>query len=274
VPITLVADRQYTAPSAADGVSITPVSTAWTNSAYVTVLAATPSACVLTGLVVHTADGASSTVSYDAEIDIATGTAGAEVVIATFRLYNRRIVNAQWGPQTGLLLPIGIDNLAAGVRVAARLRKNSTSTTAWTVAITYLQKPLTGTYLTTANVLKALPPAAAGVTVTAGGSAWASGSWAQLRTASGAALVIVGVVFGAPSAGAEYELDLGTGAASSETVITTLRCTTGTSAAPAVVLLQLPLDNVAASIRLAARLRCSTASATLIVSLLVLELPL
>jgi hypothetical protein len=272
--LTLLPDRQYTAPSAADAVTITPNATAWANSAYVQLLAATPSACVLTGVTAFTTDGSGSISPYDFEIDIATGGVGSEVVIATVRGYEGNNFGTYEGPTGCWVLPIGIDNLPTGVRLATRLRKAGTTTTAWTVAITYLQKPLTGTPLTTATVLKTLPPAAAGVTVTAGSPAWASGTWAQLRTASGSALVLAGIVFGAVSVSAEFELDLGTGGAGSEAVITTLHVTLSNAAMPNFLMFPTPLDAVAASTRLAARLRCLTASASLTVSLMVFEKPL
>lgn len=273
----LLSDRQYTAPSAANPVSMTPSGSAWANSAYVTVLAATPSACILTGVVINTPYGELAAVSYDFEVDIATGGVGAEVVIATVRGCNVRNFANMAGPTLCWVLPIPIDNIAAGVRISARIRKGGTNTTAHRVAITYLKKPLASTsslILTTAVAQKTLPSAASGVTVTAGSPAYANGSWAQLRAATGAALVITGIVFGTPSAGAIYELDLGTGGSGSEAVITTLRVRMSDMVLPAVMMLPNPLDNVAASTRLAARLRSSSASATMIVSLMVMEKPL
>ena len=273
MPLALLGDRQYTAPSAADSVALTPTGVVWTNSAYVTLLDPTPAACVLTGVTLRSTDGTSSSVSYDLEVDIATGAAGSEVVIAPCAPITAR--SATPGRPAG--------------RTIAACRSRSTISAAGpaggappqnfephrpTVAITYSQKPLTATILTTAVPSKALPPAAAGTTVTAGGSAWANGTWGQLRTAAGAALVVIGVVFGTPSVIAEYELDLGTGGAGSETVITTIRLTAVSRGQPSVLMLPTPLDNVAASTRVAARLRCATASATMIVSLLVQEKPL
>jgi hypothetical protein len=273
--VTLLADRQFIAPAAADSVAITPSGVAWTNSAYVTLLAATPAACVLTGVTIYTTDGSASTANYDAEIDIATGAVGVEVVIATMRVAVDRISTAtQTGPTHGLVLPIPIDNIGSGVRLSARLRKNNTNLTTWTVAVSYLVKPLTSTPLMTAVAQKALPSAAAGVLVTANATPWANGAWVQLRAASGAALVITGVVFGAPQTELEYELDLGTGAAAAETVITTLRVSTDNLGLPCAVMLPTPLDNVGAGVRVAARARSSNASTTMVVSLMVLEKPL
>jgi hypothetical protein len=275
--LAVLANRQYTAPSAADAVSITPAAVAWTNSAYAELLAATSATCVLTGVTVHTTHGVSSSVAYDFEVDIATGAAGAEVVIATVRGYNARSFASvgNTGPTLCYTLPIPIDNIASGARLSARLRKNNTATTpVWMVAIAYLQKPLASTILTTAVAQKALPPAAVGVTVTANATPWANGAWVQLRAASGAALVITGVVFGGPSVAADYELDLGIGGSGSETVITTIRATGVIIGFPSHLMLPTPLDNVAAGTRVAARLRCSSASRTMVVSLMVLEKPL
>lgn len=273
-PLTLLADRQYTAPSAANAVAITPNATAWANSAYVTVLAAMPAACVLTGVTVFTTDGTSNSTDHDAEVDIATGAAGAEVVIATIRAYNRQVFTGQLGPTNTYVLPIPIDAIASGARLSARLRKNSTGVIPWKVSITYLQKPLVSSLLTTTAVQKTLPAASAGILVTAGGSVWGSGSWTQIRSASGAALVLVGVVFGTPSASSDFEVDFGTGAPGSEGVITTVRVVSSNQGMPSVLMLPTPLDNIAASARLAARLRSASASATMVISLMVLEKPL
>ena len=273
--LALLPDRQYTAPSAANAVAITPSGVAWTNSAYVELLAAMPAAGVLTGVVIYTTDGQGNSVAYDAEIDIATGAAGAEVVVATVRIYNNRVFSStQTAPSHVWALPIPIDNLASGARVAARMRKNNTNVTAWQVAITYLLKPLTTTTLTTAVAPKPIPPAAVGVTVTAGSPAWASGTWVTVRAATGAALVLTAVEPGGLSAAGDYEVDLGTGTAGAEVVITTLRISTSNNQFGAGHWLPNPLDNVGAGVRLAARLRCSTASATARVSVTALEKPL
>jgi len=269
-------DRQYTAPAGADAVAITPAGTAWANSAYVQLLAATPVACVLTGVTVYTAHGSSDATAYDFEVDIATGVAAAEVVIATVRGFNRLIfTSGQSGHSQYIGLRIPIDNIAAGARLSTRLRKNDTNTSnLWKVAVTFFQKPLTTTTLLTAVAQKTLPPAAASVTVTAGSPAWAGGAWVQLRAASGAALVITGLVAGNPSSSEEMELDLGTGGAGSEVIITTLRLFSSTQGFPSHLMLPNPLDNIAASTRVAARLRSATASTTVQVSLMVLDKPL
>ena len=274
--LTFLVDRQYTAPSAANSVSIAPAGVNFGNSDYVTVLASTPAACVLTGIIVSTTYGESISVTHDFEVDIATGTAGAEVVIATVRGHNSRPSSgAQAGPTLCCVLPIPIDNIAAGVRVAARMRKAGTATTPpYQVAITYLQKPLASSILTTAVPQTVIPSGVTGHTVTAGSPAWASGAWTECRAASGPALVVTGFCAGGAIEAVQYELDLGTGPAGSESVITTFHLHASAGAFPSFVMLPTPLDAIAAATRVAARLRCQTASKALVVSIMVLEKPL
>lgn len=273
--ITTLIDRQYTAPAGADAVTVTPAAVAWTNSAYVEVLASTPAACVLTGVTFYSIHGFTESTAYDGEIDVATGAASSEVVIATVRFYSRLVfTSGQIGPILTYVFPIPIDNIGSGVRLSVRLRKNNTNLTVWNMSINYLQKPLTSTILTTAKPQLVIPPATVGVTVTAGGLAWGNGLWVQLRAATGNALVITGVVFGALSANADFEIDLGTGGSGSETVITTLRIAALNQGNPQHQPLPHPLDNVTASTRIAVRMRCSTASNTAIISLMVIEKPL
>src|SRR4030095_4497577 len=142
--IHFTTNRHFAAPSGADAVSVTPNATAWANSAYVEVLTATDAACVLTGISYYTTLGESSSVSYEFEIDVATGAAGAETVIATFRGSNVRVfAGTLAGPTQWQAAPVAIDNIASGARLAVRLRTGSTNTTAWFIAITYFKKPIT-----------------------------------------------------------------------------------------------------------------------------------
>ena len=64
--------------------------------------------------------------------------------------------------------------------------------------------------LTTA-VLKCVPAAAAGITVTSGGSAWGNGSWVELIASAAADLAITGLVV-LPAGGAQFEIEIGVGA--------------------------------------------------------------
>lgn len=112
-------------PSAAAGASITPSGSNWGNSAYAQITASTASAIGITALIINAA------VAGEYEIDIATGAAASEVVKYTI-------------PETTTLagcqriyLPHPL-RIPTGTRVAVRLRKPGTDTTAWTAKIEYI----------------------------------------------------------------------------------------------------------------------------------------
>jgi len=272
--IAVLNDLQRAAPAAGANVTLTPSGTAWTSSAWVELIAAVGAESILTGLVVSTAWGNSSAVDSHWEIDVATGAASSEVVIATFKgrirgIFGNTQDSTQWLPTV-----LGIDAIANGARLSARIRTGSTNTTVWTCAVTYIHKPLSGTILTTAQPMVALPAAAVAVSVTASGTPWANGAWVQIRGATGAALVLTGLVLSADADG-ECEFDIGTGTAASEVVITTVRIVAKAAAIYfGTFPLHVPLDNIAASVRVAARLRHATASAVGLVALMGFEKPL
>lgn len=113
-------------PSAAAGVSITPSGSNWGNSAYGQITASTASAIAITRLTVNPA------VAGEFEIDIATGAAASEVV-----KYTIPESVALTAGQHQITLPVPL-KIPTGTRIAARLRKPGTDTTAWTVKIDYI----------------------------------------------------------------------------------------------------------------------------------------
>lgn len=253
--ISLLPDPQYTAPSAAAGVSIS-VAANWVNSAYAELIAATDAACILTGVVpalVSIAAGA----GHGLETDIATGAAAAEVVIATFR---SDVAGSSAGSMGQYLSSvIGIDNIVGGARVSARQRGGSLfAGDSFRVSITYLKKPLAGSMLTTAQPLLCTPAASNPLNITPGDNNWASGGWEEIEAATSAAWVIPGLAVAVAAATVKWELDLGTGAAGVEVVATTLRGETAAAdSLPNYMALWNPLDNIAAATRVSGRARCN-----------------
>lgn len=261
-------NAQKVAPSGATGVYVTPSGTAWSNSSWVELTSAVAAASLLTGLIIDNAS-----VSVEFEVDIGTGGSGSESVITTFR--GATIDNL--GNQGPIQLPIPIDNIANGVRLAVRMRKSGTSTSAWLFAVTYLLKPITGTLLATASPVLSSPSAAVGIAV-ASSTSWVSGSWVQLIASTPSAIVLVGVQILSPVGTSEWEMDIGTGAAASEAVITTLRWAWNPSAGgdgcPLVLMLPIPLDNIGSGVRVAARSRCSLSTKTVTTALMYHAKPL
>jgi hypothetical protein len=273
--LNLVSQAQFVTPSAATSITLTSTTSAWGNAASFTeILSAISSASVLSGIVLRPIEG-SQNWDIDCEIDIATGAASSEVVISTFRFTYTDVFGSDTltGPVI-FNLPIGINNIANNDRISARIRTSGTSTFTMKIAALYFKKPITGTYLTTANPVKTLPSAANSVTVTTNATTWLNGTYTQLRTNSGSALIILGLTIRGQTAG-EYEIDIATGAAASEVVITTVHFSaSATLSIPSFFPLPNPLDNVGVNIRVAARARGTLTGLGLRVALMVLEKPI
>ena len=154
--VTIAAQVLSSAPSGSGTASLAPSATPWANSPWVQLLASAATDSGLLGLV-HGAvpSGAEDGVEYD----LGTGAAGAETVITTIR-------NA---PVTGRTphswLP-GIYPILAGTRVAVRMRKAGTNTTAHPVALLYYTNVSAG--LTVPDVVGETAAAASTILVAAG----------------------------------------------------------------------------------------------------------
>lgn len=257
-------------PAAADGASLTPNGSAWANSSWVQLVASTSAASLLTTLIARNNDSTDN----DWEIDIGTGGAGSETVIATF---SAAMFSTTAPPSNmmRLVLRLPVDNIATATRVACRLRKSGTSTSTWNISAGLVSKPISGSVLTTANVLKALPSAGAHTSCAVGGGVnWANGGWAQI-TASTAAALVVAAISARPDFNTfnYFEVDIGTGGAGSETVITTLRAG-GIIGRHFYTALSNPLDNIANGVRVACRCRANATSGGMRVALNYFEKPL
>src|SRR5262250_2553240 len=270
MPTQFSTNAQLIAPAAAAGAAITPSGTAWNNSAYAELIASVSAAAVLTGVVIFP----TTSVSADFEVDIATGAAGSETVIATLK--GRFAGNVAWDTAY-TPLPIPIDNIASGARLSARLRKAGTDTNAWRAAITYLLKPIVGTLQVTASPYLVVPSAAALTTLTTGGgTSWVNTTWTTVITSTASAIVLTHVIVpttsGSDQGGTEF--DIGTGSAGSEVVVTTVRrkCRSG-EGGPWIIALPSPLDNIASGVRVAVRWRGPQFS-TPVVGLIYLAKPL
>jgi hypothetical protein len=202
-------------PSAAVGLSVPVGAVANTFTAWVEVFASTSAPIAIAG--VEFAGGAYSNIYWD--LDIGIGAAGSEVSIGTLRLflYNSGSV----GCPAGVLLPVPLGGIGAGVRLAVRARSTSGSSSPTTVTLNYYEN-LSSDQVTTAGQTLSFASVAGGITPNA--TPWANSAWGQLLASAPADLGLFGVthdVAGGAVDGIEY--DLGTGAAGSEVVLTTLR---------------------------------------------------
>ncbi len=132
MPFEVAVDRQYCAPSAAAGVTITRNATNWANGTWVEISASTPEAWVLTGVQLVSL---STSPFYEMEMDIGVGAAASEVVIATICGW---VINSN-ASTPYFIFPIPIDAIAASSRVSARMRGAAGSTSGnFAASIAYL----------------------------------------------------------------------------------------------------------------------------------------
>lgn len=252
-------NKQFASPSAANAASVAAAGVAWTNTAWVQIAATTDVVWVLTSVIVWTVSANfPSGATTDFEVDIGTGGAGSEVVLTTVRGRHKSTGLALYSQP--IRVPIPIDNLNG--RHAFRLRTSDTRTDTWNVAVTYLKNPVNGTLLITRSPGLVAPAAATPITVTASGSAWASGAWAQVIASTATDIIVTHAVLQPSASGVQIEIDIGVGAAAAEVVVTTIRLGASSQSSPCVMELPNPLDNIPAGSRVSFRARCSTGSTT------------
>jgi parallel beta-helix repeat protein len=239
------------APSAANGVTVTPNAVAWNNSTYTTVIAAAAADSVIVTVIIWVPD---VNADMQGEIDLAVGGAGSEVVKGTVKF--GCFAGGPKGEYFGRIeLPIGLDCLPSGGRLAVRMRHKTGNTLVWHVAVEYYEKPITGTIPYTTQLLR-ITPSATDCTTISGQTNWVNGSWTQLVASTASDLVIIGVPWSGNNSGVETEVDLATGASGSEVVKTTLRWASISAFPgwPAVLMLRAPLKILSGQ-RIAARAR-------------------
>lgn len=249
-PPEVTAVAQEVAPPAAAGASITPANSAWTNSAWSQIIASTAAATTVYALVFHDA-----VTDVDFELDLGKGGAGSETVIATVAGHD---VNALYYSTIRVLeFRIPLDNVPTSTRLAVRLRKEGTSTTAWRVRLLHSATVSSTVGVTTAAPL-VVPSAASGVSVTPSGTAWVSSSWVQLSSSlANIALLAVGILRGQTTQH-EFEIDIGKGGAGSEVVVGTIAGGSGSNNTSRIVVpFGVPLV-VSGTNRIAVRIRLSS----------------
>jgi len=214
----LTATPLRSAPSAAAAPTVADAASVWANTAWVELIASTSGVTALAGITLYVVSGGSFS-GLDLEVDVGVGGVGAEVRAATIRL---RMENSGTGTYKAFLLPIPVGGIAAASRIAFRIRNSAAVARVWSCGLLYYHD-LASDQQTTEPLL-CVPAAATGVTLTPNASAWTNSSWVEVTAGLASPIHVVGVVMKAAWA-VDYELDIGTGGAGSETVITTLRDT-------------------------------------------------
>lgn len=204
----------YPAGPTATGVTVTTGGSAHTKGANAELAAATAFACTMVRLFVQFTTNTAGRVYL---IDIATGAAGAEVVVAANILLDGGGGSAVGGGGC-IDLPLAIP---AGERIAVSAQSGATSVTL--VAAITLKRVGTTPGITSFTTYGANTGASRGTAIDPGASANTKGLWTELTASSASTIqaLLLSVGFGgngAPST-ARWYVDLGIGASGSETVI-------------------------------------------------------
>lgn len=246
-----MSNTQFALPSGADGVTVTPNTTNWQNSAWVELTAALSAESALTGI---TARGPTTLAAMNLEIDIGVGDAGNEVPIATLKGINFTAAGVV-GNGNYWRLPVGIAAMPNGARVATRMRKSGGSNSDWVISITGVALPITGTYETTAQPLRCVPNASNLVTVSTGGSTWTYGTLEQLVSATATAIEIDGLVIFPTNNSLEFDAALFIGENPDETELLVMKGQASNGSCPWIYMLATPRGGIPAGSRITAGVR-------------------
>ena len=212
MPLEYVTSPLLCEPTRAVGVAIAGPGSAWTSTAYATLIASTASAITLAGVTVR-----AGTTGVDYEIDIATGGAGSEVVVATFRGTSATATI----PKPFLIVPGALyDAIGSGQRVSWRLRVSTTTTANWLVTVQVYGATGLTTVTATTKVLKVWPSAAAGISLITT-TVWAYTAWTLLAVTT-TAVVIPTLVVAVPLSNFDWEIELGSGIDGAQSLLTTI----------------------------------------------------
>jgi hypothetical protein len=179
-------------------------------------IASTANPTTLLGISAHTNGGG----GVSAEIAFGLGAAGNEVEIGKFAYHI--ISGGNGGPQT-YTLQVPISGIEAGQRLCLRQRQD---TGTGVFVVLHYAEDFDSDYCLDYDVspMNCLPLASVGTSLTPSSTAWANSSWVELTSGLSDAIGIASFMLGGYLAAAndtEYEFDIGTGAARSETVIWT-----------------------------------------------------
>src|SRR6185503_33386 len=131
-----------------------------------------------------------------------------------------------FGPNSGtggpaiFLLPVPIDGVPLNSRISLRYRRASNNTP---IDFGLLYYEDLDSDNTTIHPITAAPLGADAVLVMPNAVAWTDSNWFELFAGVGHEISLIGLAMSSPAANVDIEYDIGTGAAASETVITTLR---------------------------------------------------
>ena len=203
------------APAAAAPLSVATGATSWANGSFTEIFASTSGAIAIAGL---SLDNAAQSGAF--QLDIAVGAAASEVVVGTIGWQDGSTATSA---PSGFSLPYPLGGIANGVRLSCRLRCSVNATQTSPIFFQYYSALDSDQQTSSTQAYTVVPSAANGVTVAGNTTAWADSAWGELSASVAISAGLAGLITTVPAASLEWEIDLGTGGAGSETVITTLR---------------------------------------------------
>ena len=205
-------------PVGVEGTAVQCGSGAWVDGLWIEVFASTAAETALAGVTVYKEAGGTYSNEQD-EIEFGIGAAGSEITIGAVRFYGGN--SGGTGSGTFLFLR-SIGGIAAGTRVAMRMR--GTSTKILRISVHYYEDFDSDQAADIANLTAVVfPPAANMLTLTPNATAWVDSAIVELDAALVDDTLVAGIVFRAVVADTDAEIDLMTGAAGVEVVLTTIR---------------------------------------------------
>jgi hypothetical protein len=173
-------------------------------------------------------DNGGSTGNDNLEMQFGTGGAGEEVSISAPLLISANQVNCAYEV---LMLPVAIGNIDANARLSVRLRSISATSTTYHFALMYSVGLSNGAATTAAYNYAPTGSGSgwltSGALLTPNASPWVNSAWVEVVTLIGAGTMLL-AVGPQPSnlwGGESYEMDIGSGLAGAEVVMTTFRNT-------------------------------------------------
>lgn len=219
--IVYTTDPRKVMPAAATRLSLTPNATSQADSAWVELTSSAPTDMAPIGI----AFNPGSNPPY-VRFDIGVGAAGSEVVIGSI---SGTVTVENTIVDHSLRWPVPIrGKIPAGSRVAIRMAKQGTSTSAWTVAIEYYDEPIAGNVISCPTAPQCLPtnPNTSAV-ITPSGTTWAYSAWALQASASPVSsdLLVAGIRITPMQQFLrhDYEIELGIGPVGQERVVARTR---------------------------------------------------
>ena len=246
-------------PSAAAGISVTPNAGSLVNSVWAEIIASTPEEWALASIAVSAGINPGQF-----RIMIGIGAAASEVEIANITgfLGSQLGVPDEQTPNCNLQIPIPVI-VPTGSRLSWRLAKVGTDVTDWEIKLNYYKTPVTGSNRilpVTVNAAEML----ASISLTPNTGDFAYSAWHEYVAATDAQTLITALAVSVGANVSSFEIDIGTGLAGEEIVLTTIKSDSFNTTALAIggfyQFLIRPFYSVPAGTRIVIRMRKSGTS--------------